>query len=119
VLEVVVETDGFCDPAHAVVHRLHLLRADVELLREVVARGAVVVDRGVGCELERVVLDLDLTVEAGDRSLELALADVAPRTLHVRPDVDLDRDGRGRVGIGHEGVNARAARAFPAGWGRG
>src|SRR5690606_25541078 len=66
-------------------------------LDEVVDVGADEVDRGVGRELERVVLDLDRSAVGGDTRLELALADVAPRAGDVAPDADADGRGSGHV----------------------
>ena len=74
----------------AVEHRLDLLRRHPLVLGEEVELGAVEVHRRVGRELEAVVGHLDLTVEGLRARLELALADVAPRTRDVRPHVYFD-----------------------------
>ena len=89
-VEVVVEPDLRGDPGHAVEHRLDLRRGHALVLDEEVDLGAGEVHRRVRGELEAVVLDLHLTAELRNPGLELALADVAPRTGDVRPDVNLD-----------------------------
>src|SRR5690606_9717589 len=95
---------------HLGEHLLDLRARHALVAREEVHLGAVEVDRGVGRELERVVLDLDLRAvtglrEAAERRLETSLADVAPGARDVGPDVDLHGGGRrirrGRAVRGH------------------
>src|SRR5690606_22157910 len=79
---------------------------------------AVEVDRRVGRELERVVLDLDLGRPAvmlrqpGQGGLEPPLADVAPGARDVGPDVDLE--GLEGLGCRHTSANAPPRESIPA-----
>ena len=42
-------------------------------------------------------LDVNIAAKHFNSALEFALADVAPRALHVAPDVDLDRIAHARA----------------------
>lgn len=68
---------------------LHLQLATLRLYKvdEFVRNDGVEVNRCVWTEFEGVILDLNLATESLCARLELALADVAPWALHVRPDV--------------------------------
>ena len=74
---VVVQADRLGDAGDPLEHPLDPVGRE-SARDEVVLLAAVEVDRGVGRELEGVVLDLDRPAELRGSRLELALADVAP-----------------------------------------
>src|SRR6185437_11533928 len=88
-VEVVLEALGGGEPGHPLVHPAGVVDRHPVLPRQVLERRPAA-DGRVRVELEALPFDLDLAgpVEAGERRLEAALADVAPGTDHVRPDLD-------------------------------
>ena len=80
---VVLEADTFGDVGHVREHLGDLLCRNTLALAEEVGGRPIEVDRGIGRELERVVLHLDVAAKLGCSGLELTLTDVAPGALHV------------------------------------
>ena len=72
------------------LHALRLLAARAVLARQPLDAVALVGGGRGGIELERAPDDLDLVAmrERGERELEAAPAQMAPRTGEVRPDLD-------------------------------
>ena len=80
---------------HAVLHRDGLLAARAVLLGQVGRAVDAALARGLGVELEAAPRhgDVVAVLELGQRGLEAALADVAPRARDVRPDLDVHDGG--------------------------
>jgi hypothetical protein len=97
---------------HLGEHLADLCHRDALVAGEEVHLAALEVDRGVGRQLEGVVLDLNgpvsaLLVVAAHALLEAALAHIAPGTGDVGPDVDLQDVGHQRFSLAQDVVRCR------------
>ena len=92
-VEAEVQALGGGDVGHALLHRKRLVAAHAVLLGEMRRAVVLALARSGRVELERAPRHLHLVavLEAGERGLEAALADVAPGTGDVRPDLDVHR----------------------------
>ncbi len=88
-VEADVDAGVVADPGHALDHRLRLGHRDAVLRRQPVDVGALPLDGRGRVELERPPHHLHLVgvLEASEGGLEVALADVAPGTDDVGPDL--------------------------------
>ena len=89
-IEAQVEASVRTGIGHAVDHGLRFVDAHAVFASQPVGVGALSGSRRTGIELERPPSHLDRVamVEPRERVLEVALADVAPGTDDVGPDVD-------------------------------